>query len=414
MDTKLQVAVKILKENNQEHLLNFYDELDSVKQESLLDQILSIDFKKIQKLYDNSMKDDSIKINKISPLKYIDKSNMSKMNCDLYTSIGEKIISNSMLAIITLAGGQGTRLGYRGPKGSYEIDIPPKKSLFEFVCDKLKFVYYKYKVYLPWYILTSPYNDEKTKTFFYQHDYFDYPKELIYFFKQDTLPIIDTDAKLILDNIYSIAEASNGNGDVFKALYNSNLLDTLYKQDIQWISISGVDNILANIVDPMFIGLTIKNNSLVASKSISKDSVTSNDWIFANVDNLPCIIDPKNLTYDMLNSKNQNGLYNYNQTNILSHLFHIDAFSYLKDINLQYHRAFKKSDFINDEGMKVVPNSPNSFKFEKYIFDSFKYFKNFTLLNVSAFDEFAPIKSFTGNATPETALELYLNKFSKL
>lgn len=408
MDTKLQLAVNILKKYNQEKILDFYNELNDIQKEKLLNQILSIDFDKIQKLYTNSKKDDSINSNRITPLQYIDKSNISNNNRLMYINIGENIIRNSELAIITLAGGQGSRLGYKGPKGTYEIDVPPKKSLFEFICDKLKNAFYKYNVYLPWYIMTSPYNDYDTKVFFEQKNFFGYPKEKIYFFKQHTLPIIDLDSNLILDNIYSIAEGSNGNGDVFKSYYSSNVLNNMIKQNIKWISISGVDNILSNIIDPLFIGITISDNSLIASKSISKSEINSDEWIFANVDNMPTIINPQNLSNDMIKSVNLDGTYNYSQINILSHLFNISAFNFLKDVNLPYHRAFKKSDFINEEGMKVVPSVPNSFKFEKFIFDSFKYFKKLTLLKVNSSEEFAPIKAFTGNATPETALKLYL------
>ena len=255
--------------------------------------------------------------------------------------------------------------------------------------------------------MTSPLNDLKTKAFFEKKNYFNYPKDKIFFFTQSTLPIIDTNAKIILDNIYSIATASDGNGDVFKSLASSNLLYDMQKQNIKWVSISGIDNILLDVVDPLFIGLAKSNNSSVASKSI-KSGPELKDWVFANVDGLPSIVDPKNLSEDMINSKNKYNLPNYNQVNILAHLFSIDALIMLKDINLPYHRAFKKNDYINEEGMKVAPSQPNSFKFEKFIFDAFKYFKNFTLLEVEASKEFAPIKSFTGNATPETALELYL------
>lgn len=317
------------------------------------------------------------------------------------------------MAIITLAGGQGTRLGYKGPKGSYEIDVPPKKSLFEFTCDKLIYAYNKYGCYLPWYIMTSPSNDVQTKLFFEEKKYFGYPNNQIRFFKQNTLPIIDTNCKVILDNIYTIKEASNGNGDVFKAFESYNLMNSLLSQNIKWIFIAGIDNIILDIIDPLFIGLTIDNNSDVASKSIRKNNINSSDWIFANIDNKPCIISPTNLTKNMLHSKNKDGYYNYNQVNILAHLFSIDAFKKLLNVNLPYHRAFKKNDFINDEGMKVVPTAPNTFKFEKFIFDAFKFFDNFTLLEVNACDEFAPIKSFTGSATPETALDLYLKKLKK-
>lgn len=412
MDIKLKKAKALLKKYNQEHLLHFYGELPSDKKEILLNQILSTDFKNMQKYYQNSFKDDSIDSNKISPLNYISKLHLNDNQKKIYEQIGNEIISKGKLAVLTLAGGQGTRLGYKGPKGCYEIEVPPKKSLFEFLCDKLKKVYSDYGIYLNWYIMTSPCNDTETRKYFEEKNYFDYPKEKIFFFKQGVLPITDKEGKIILDKIYELKEASNGNGDVFKAFNEAHLQNTL--SNIDWISISGIDNIILDIIDPLLLGLASYNKSDIASKSIAKEDINSKEYVFANVNNRPNIVEPSNLTSQMLNSKNEEGFYNYNQINILSHLFTKKAFLKASKYEIRYHRAFKKNDYINEEGMKVVPTEPNSFKFEKFIFDIFKFYKNFTLLEVQEQDEFAPIKSFTGNATPETALKLYLEKQNRI
>ena len=391
MDEQLKIAKDVLKKYNQEHLLAFYDELNSQQKLLLLNKIVTTDFGMLQMLFNNSKKDDSIRMNRISPLSYTVKSELSDEEKNKYSSLGITVIKNNELAVITLAGGQGTRLGYRGPKGCYEIDFPPKKSLFELTCQKLKEAFKKYNVYIHWYIMTSPSNDLLTKKYFEEKNYFNYPKAKISFFVQDTLPIIDVNGKVILDNIYTIKEASNGNGDVFRAFNHAKLLNSLISSNVKWISLSGIDNILLDLIDPLFIGLTISNNSPVGSKSVKKTKITSPDWIFALVDNAPSIISPSNLSHEMLFSKNNKGFYNYNQSNILAHLFSVDYFASLANVYFPYHRAFKKNDYINDEGMKVVPSAPNTFKFEKFIFDGFKYCKNLTLLEVEANKEFAPI-----------------------
>lgn len=408
MNKKFAKAKKIVEKYKQEHLLQFYNEIEDNQKEELLEQILSTNFKKLNRYYKNSYKDDSISNNKISPINYYIKSDISKEEKKIYINIGEKLIKDGNIAVVTLAGGQGTRLGYKGPKGCYEIDVPPKKSLFEFLCDQLKEIYIRYGIYLNWYIMTSISNDEKTKEYFIEKNFFNYPKDKIYFFMQDTLEIINTDGKVILDNFYTLKRASNGNGDVFHAFKRAGLQKTL--NNIKYISVSGIDNIVLDIVDPLFIGLINYNKSDIASKSIAKGDIESSDWVFANVNNKVNIIDPKNLSEKMLKSKNKKGNYNYNQVNILAHIFSKEAFINAPKHNLPYHRAYKKNDYINEDGIKVVVKEPNSFKFEKFIFDIFKYYKRFTLLEVERDDEFAPIKAFTGKATPETALELYLKK----
>ena len=254
--------------------------------------------------------------------------------------------------------------------------------------------------------MTSPSNDLATKNFFYAKDFFNYPKDKIKFFTQDVCPIIDENGKIILENLYTIKTGSNGNGDVFRAFSRAGLIKDLDDNNIKWIFISGIDNILQKLADPIFLGLAVQNNYLIASKTIAKHDINDPEWVFANVDGLPSIINPNNIPNSVLQNANDSPM-PYNQKNILAHLFTTEAFKKLINENLPYHMAFKKNDFINAEGMKEVPIRPNSFKFEKFIFDAFKLFDKLLLFEVSESEEFAPIKAFTGDATPETALELY-------
>lgn len=414
MDEKLKEIIPILEKYEQTHLIKFYDELDEQEKDELIDQIKHTNFEFLNKLYINSFKNDIIGSDRIKPIEYYSKFSMKTEDAQKYIQIGEEIIKSGKLAVITLAGGMGSRLGFKGPKGCYKLKVPPQKelkSLFEFICDKLKKAKEEYGVYVPWYIMTSPSNDEKTKEFFESHNYFDYPKEKIHFFTQYTIHILDINGKIMLDQIGKLKRDSNGNGDVFKAFENHNLEETL--KDIEWISVSGVDNILLEIVDPLFLGLSSYNKSQVASKSVRKKELNSKHWVFANVDGKVDIINPVFLTNKMKYSISKRGKYNYNQMNILAHLFTKDAFLECTNLEIPYHRAFKKTDYINEEGMKMVVEEPNSFKFEKFIFDVFKYFDKFTLLEVDRNLEFAPIKAFTGNSTPENALDMYLKKIGE-
>lgn len=407
MDNEPQKAFEFLKKYGQEHLLNFWNELSNVERESLIKQIYSTDFEMIHNLYVQSYLDDSIAFDRISPLPYMSRFNLSADEIEKYSLIGAEIIKSGRVGVITLAGGQGTRLGFKGPKGAYEINVPPKKSLFEFACDNLKKAESKYGVCINWYIMTSPFNDLATKKYFMEKNFFGYDKNRVKFFVQDTFPVIDVSGRVILDTPYTIKTGSNGNGDVFRAFSSAGFIDDLDRNDIDWIFIGGIDNILQKLIDPLFLGITAYGNYPIASKSVAKNT-DEPDWVFANVDGRPSIVDSKNLPDNALDLTNCSNQFLYNQKNILSHLFSTDAFKKSVDANLPYHRAFKKSDFINYEGMKEVASKPNSFKFEKFIFDAFSMFDKMLLLEVDPNAEFAPIKAFTGNATPETALELYI------
>ena len=307
----------------------------------------------------------------------------------------------------------GTRLGYKGPKGTFELDISPKKSLFEILCDDLKEANAKYNVTIPWYIMTSIYNDEDTKKYFESKNYFGYPRNSVFFFRQSQLPLIDINANLILEELYKVKEASNGNGDVFEALDKSKMIKNMKNQGIKWVFFSGVDNVILDIVDPVFLGATINSNCKISSKTLKKEDINSPDWIFAKRNNKPSIISSSHLTEEMKSTKDTNGNDLYREINILAHIFNISAIEKTVKKKLPYHRAFKKNTFINEEGMKQVPESPNTFKFETFIFDAFSYFDNMLLLRVNKNDEFAPIKDFNGEHNPEVAKDMYLEKLER-
>ncbi|MBR2712159.1 MAG: UTP--glucose-1-phosphate uridylyltransferase [Bacilli bacterium] len=384
-----------------EELLRFYNELDDNQKKLLDNDINNTNFDFYKKLYEDSKTDEIISTNRISPLESYYKKSMTTEEIDKYNNIGERVIKEGKVCAILLAGGMGSRLGFKGPKGTFELDTTPKKSLFEIMIDKLKDIYNKYNVYLKIFIMTSKSNNDSTIDFFEQHNYFNYPKDKIIFFTQNELCILDEEGNLVLENKYTIKKESNGNGDIFKSFKDNNL--NSYLDDIDWISVFGIDNIILDIIDPLFIGLSIYNNTLIASKSISKP-ITDKDWVFARVDNKPTIIKSTYLSDEMKNSNK------YNQTNILSHLFSKDAFIKLEETILPYHRVYRKNRFLDKHGNIINPDKPNSFKFEKLIFDAFYHFDDMTLLEVEKEDEFSPIKD---KESINEAINLYNKKLAK-
>ena len=407
-------AESMLKMYKQEHLLRFYKELNTEEKEYLINQICNINFQKIFDLYEASKTDEVIPTNLIQPLPYYDKDKLSQKDLQFFINIGENIIKNGEYAVVTMAGGQGTRLGYKGPKGTFELDTTPKKSLFEITCDSLKRANNTYGVTIPWYIMTSTYNDKQTKEFFSIKNFFDYPKDSVFFFTQSELPLIDISGNLILEEPYKIKEVSNGNGDVFKSMKNNKIIDNMNNKNIKWVFFSGIDNIILEIVDPLLLGITINDNCKIASKTLLKKDASAKDWVFARKNSKPAIINSCHFNSIMKEAKDKNGNYLYRDINMLAHLFSISAIELLSTKNLPYHRAFKKNTFVNEEGMKQVPDSPNTFKFENFIFDAFEFFDNISLLRVKEEEEFAPIKDFNGIHNPEVAQYKYEKKMLSL
>lgn len=413
MKDKLSLTKHILKKYNQEHLLTFYDDLSVDQQNMLINQILSINFEQILTLYKNSFLDDPK--TKISPLNHIEKNLLNKNEIISYQKIGEPIIKNGNFAVVTMAGGQGTRLGYKGPKGTYPLNLKPyRKSLFQIMAEDIKLANTTYSTIIHWFIMTSEENDNQTKSFFSLNNYFGYPKEKITFFKQDKLPLVDLNGKLILQEPYIIKEASNGNGNVFNSMKKNNIIDILNSENIKWVSFGGIDNVLLKNCDPIFLGLIINNRLQIGSKSIFKKDPLEKTAVYCKKNGKPSILDYNDITLDLSESKIENtNTYLYREANILSHIMSIEAIEKMSTINLKYHRAFKKNAFVNFEGVKQVPEKPNTFKFENFIFDAFSYFDDMLLLRVDENEEFAPIKDFTGIYNPDTAIEKYENYFKK-
>ena len=416
MDDKLKVSKEILKKYNQEHLLHFYNEISEEEKNKLINQILSIDFEQIINLYLNSKKMDDLSNVKISPLPHIEKNKLTEKDVDYYIQIGETIIRNNQIAVVTMAGGQGTRLGYKGPKGTYMLNLKPiKKSLFQIIAENIIEANIKYNVIIPWYIMTSEENDKQTKNFFEINDFFDYPKEKIKFFKQSKLPLIDVNGKLILQEPYLIKEASNGNGNVFNSMNKAGIINELENTGIKWVCFGGIDNVLLKNIDPLFLGLTINGKMEIGSKSIFKKEPLEKTAVYCKKNDKPSILDYADITLELSESKiSGTNTYLYREANMLSHIMSLTAIKKVKDIELKYHRAFKKNAFVNSEGVKQVPDKPNSFKFENFIFDAFSYFDDMLLLRVNEDEEFAPIKDFTGIYNPDSAIEKYENYYKKI
>ena len=183
MEDKLNKAKEILKKYNQEHILNGYDNLDENKKQVLLNQIFDTDFELIKSLYANTKKQLDNNDDKIEPMDYMDKFKLNE-KYKYYENIGKDAIKQGKLAAVTMAGGQGTRLGHKGPKGTFKVIVNnEEKYLFQIIVESLQEANNKYNVIIPWYIMTSEDNDFQTKNFFEINDYFEYPKEMIKFLR---------------------------------------------------------------------------------------------------------------------------------------------------------------------------------------------------------------------------------------
>lgn len=378
-----------LRKYHQEHLLLFYNQLEKKQKKELLSEIKKVNFKLMKRLYKNSYFDEEIDTNEISALKCI--TNSSESERKKYKKIGEELIKQNQYGIVILAGGNASRLGM-GPKGCLEIGNAQKKiSLFELFINQLKKINKEYNLTLNLYIMASVTNYEKIKMFFKKNNYFGYPKENIKFFVQAELPILDVQGNVVLKNKNHILFGPNGNGNVFNALKMSGLLTDINKKNIKYILFTTIDNVLTKLVDLEFIGCTIAHNYKLSSKTIIKEKGDEKDWIFCKYNNKPFMLPTRYITTDIANAKNSKGEYTYREKNIAYHLVSVDLVTKFANIDLKYHRAYKKNNYIDTNGKNIIAKSPNTFKFEQFIFDAFYFTDDMLLYRISE-EEFCPIK----------------------
>lgn len=409
IEIEYEEAIKKLKKYDQEHLLKGYYNLDEAKKEQIIDQIKHIDFDQTVELFNISKKSIKKPEGKITNIEYVDKSKLSKEEYNKYYKIGEKQIKDGKYAVVTMAGGQGTRLGYNAPKGTFTIGGGIEKSLFEALSDTIKEAKAKYNAKIPWYIMTSKENNNATEKFFEEHDFFGLPYEDVKFFKQGELPMLTTEGKLMIDENGLIKLASDGHGGVFESLVKNGYLEDMKRRGIEWIFISGVDNVLAGLVDPIAVGLAITEGTLATGKSVVKRSPNENVGVFCKKNGKPSVIEYTEITEEMANALDSNGELLYGESHILLNLFNIKALENIAQNKLPYHKAFKKAKYMDENGEVIKPEKPNAYKYEAFIFDAFESLDSMSILRVKREDEFAPLKNAEGEDSPDTARELYKN-----
>ncbi len=400
-----------LKEKNATHLLKFYDELSAEEQNSLLEQIETIDFNLMNSLYEN--RDVVVAMeNRIEPIPFTKFEDISEEDKSRYLAIGEEVIKNKKMAVCQLAGGQGSRLGHKGPKGTFIVELEKPRSIFELFAEKLHAVYNKYGVKIQWYVMTSEDNDAETKNFFASHTFFNYGEENITFFKQGELPLLNYNGNPVLASKCKVFKAADGNGGVYEALRKNNILEELEANGVEFLGIGNVDNILIDFFEPTFLGMMVEQNRKVAMKSVTKVSPEEKVGVACKINGKPGVVEYTEISEEMANLRDENGNLVYGESYFG---FVVYTTAFLKEIaqGLTYHVARKKNDYIDEEGNEVIGQEPNTYKFEMFIFEGFGFADDMLVLSVDRKKNFAPIKNKEGQDSPETAIKLYTDYYGE-
>ncbi len=402
MNKDLRDALLKLK---QEHLIRHYESLSEEEQVQFSNNLKQADFNKLAFAFDEKMTNEEqvdIKAQEFSVKSSLDESK-------LYDK-GLELIKNNKAAMLIMAGGMGSRLGFDGAKGGFIL--ANNKSVFEIHIDRLKVLYDECKVYPLLLIMCSDLNFNYTLDFFKNNNYFDYPKNKIRFFKQGNLPACDENYKVLLADKCKIKEVPDGNGGIFDALNKSGLLKELREEGIKWLHIAGVDNVLLRLLDPVFLAFAEDSKLNIASKSVQRIDESEKVGVFALKNSKPSVLEYSEISEDLLTKKNEDDSYYLSEANIASHLLNIESDEFKECLNLPFHKAYKKIDYY-DGGRIINPIKENAYKYEQFIFDAFKNFDKMAVLRVNREEEFAALKNKEGKDSIESARKAYLDSLSK-
>jgi UDP-N-acetylglucosamine/UDP-N-acetylgalactosamine diphosphorylase len=371
---------KSLQERGQSHLLAFWEHLDADRRLDLLAQIQRLDLTKIGQWVTDLVKKPSFTPNCVS---FTPATSYSPDPADPQQQVkyakaielGKELISTGKVAAFVVAGGQGIRLGFDGPKGNYPISPVRNRTLFQIFADSIAAVRRKYRTVCPWYIMTSRLNYDRTVEIFRANDYYGLDEKNVFFFQQGTLPNFDPDGRI------------------------------LKKRGVEFLSYFQVDNALINIFDPLFIGLHVLDNAEMSSKAVIKTDPKEKVGNFCLIDGKVNVIEYSDLSDELAESLNPDGSLAFQLGSIAIHIINRDLVERLNagDFALPLHRAVKKIHHIDDKGNAV---ESDGIKIETFVFDALPLASNSVILQTRRSEEFAPTKNRTGVDSVETTRQM--------
>ena len=377
--------------------------------ERLEKQLEEMDWSNLDAIHNKEQKRGSF-----SPLGAMELSEI-EANKDKYTAVGIDAIKHCKVGAILLAGGQGTRLGFDKAKGMYNIGETKELYIFEQLIANLKKVTSAADAWVPLYIMTSEKNDEQTREFFREHDFFGYNPDYVKFFVQEMVPAVDFDGNVLVEAEDSLAMSPNGNGGWFKSLIKAGYDADLKEKGVEWLNVFAVDNVLQQIADPVFVGATIESGSVSGAKVVRKVDPYERVGAMCLEDGKPSIVEYYELTPEMAEARDEKGTLLYGFGVILNYLFRVDKLLEIAEKSLPLHVVEKKVPYIDENGVAVKPETPNAYKFETLILDMVYMMDNCLSFEVDREKEFAPVKNAdsAGVDCPSTARELYNNFYKK-
>lgn len=402
---KYEQIRNVLERHGQGHLLAFYDRLDAQQKQNLLAEIEQLDLPEIDRWIQDIVQNDRPEVlpARIEPApSYPARPTQPRLaeKYDRARARGLELIKTGAVAAFVVAGGQGTRLGFDGPKGNYPISPVKKKTLFQLFAETIAATADRHNARPAWYVMTSPLNHKETVGIFEANNYYGLGKENVFIFQQGTLPNFSFDGRILLAEKHKVAGSPDGHGGSLKALYRSGAVEDMKKRGVKHLSYWQVDNPLVHIFDPLFIGLHEMDGSQMSSKALLKAHPKEKVGNFCLADGKVTVIEYSDLPDELAEKRAADDSLLFKLGSIGIHIISRDFVEKLNANNsfsLPLHRAVKKIPCVDPEtGQQIKPEEPNGIKLETFVFDALPLADNPVILETIRSEEFAPVKNATG------------------
>lgn len=407
-----QEAKKVLDQHGQGHVLKFWESLEGAQQTALLAQIEALDFKTVNQVRDLLKAGGEIAgtYKEMEPAPVI---SLTPGEMRIPRGIGEGALKANQVGVILVAGGQGTRLGYDGPKGTYPLAPLSQASLFEIHSRKILALERQYGAQIPFYIMTSEGNDADTRKFFSDNKFFGLTPTRVKFFIQGTLPAFLPDGRIILESPGRLFAAPDGHGGILAALDRRGMLADMKQRGLTTLYYFQVDNGLVDIADPVFVGMHLQRRADMSVKVCAKRDPDEGLGVTVVRDGRTTVVEYSELTQGQKQARLPDGELLFKFGSVAIHIFSLGFLFREVSAGLPLHQAHKKVPVCGDDGVLVKPDKPNAYKFEKFIFDALPDAKETLILEFAREDEFAPVKNAEGNDSPDTARAAMMEKFAR-
>ncbi len=393
----------------QEHVLTWWPELDDDSRSTLLDEIESIPWSTIDPLLESHVRNRPAQEvpTPLEPASAHRVAAHAQRPAEYQSAerLGRTLIREGKLAAFTVAGGQGTRLGVDGPKGTVEVTPVKKKTLFQLFAETILASRERDDVVIPWYIMTNTSNHRQTVRFFETHAYFGLPQTDVMFFSQEMLPSFSFCGKLLMPQRHRLAWSPDGHGGALKSLNAGGALSDMRERGIEIISYFQVDNPLVQPFDALFIGLHRLTNSEMSTKVTAKTDDFERVGNLCKHDGRTLVVEYSSFPHDLASARNPDDTRKFDLGNLGIHLLDVEFVRKIagEDFRLPYHRAEKAVTALDDGGFPCTPAESNAVKLETFVFDALPMATNPLLLEVERTSEFSPVKNAEGNDSLHTA-----------